>query len=393
MKCKLFILGLSLLTLSACEYNGLEVPSPAEGSVVLSGRLSNQRVNAFAEDKLGHIWMATQRGINRFDGNEFVQFFSTDDEQGLPDNQINAVLGMQDGRLCIATMNGVAFTTDKGNFHRVPVEDGNRNLSTILQTRTGRLILSNNTNLYCYIPDQDVIRPVIRELNAFGVPSMLLDRDDNLWVITGGGFTLNCYSTKDWQLLSSRQLPLQAFHIADARDGSLWFSGMGRLAILKISSGEWLPLPFSIRAEKRLMGGDVDILFPVDGNRMLMNVIGKGFFLYQKNPEKVIFQGDDDFPYSIPDAEVRTLFQDSRRNLWMGTMDKGFAISYYIKGLFGENKALVNAFKDKTVTSLCTDKDGNLWINTYMDGLCPTIWLLLLILKPLGKLVGVNGLT
>ena len=369
MKYRLFIFVLSLLTLSACEYNGLEVPSPAEGSVVLSDRLSNQRVNAFAEDKLGHIWMATQRGINRFDGNEFVHFFSTDDEQGLPDNQINAIVGLQDGRMCIATVNGVAFTTEKGNFHRVPVEDGNRNMNTLLQTRTGRLILSNNTNLYCYIPDQDVIRPVIRELNAFGVPSMLLDRDDKLWVITGGGFTLNCYSTKDWQLLSSRQLPLQAYHIADARDGNLWFSGMGQLAILKISSGEWLPLPSSIRAEKRLMGGDIDILFPVDGNRMLMNVIGKGFFLYQKNPEKVTFQADDDFPYSIPDAEVRTLFQDSRRNLWMGTMDKGYAISYYIKGLFGENKALVNAFKGKTVTSLCTDKDGNLWINTYMDGL------------------------
>ena len=369
MKQKLFFWALGLLTLSACEYNGLDVPSPAEGSVVIADRLSNQRVNAFAEDKLGHIWMATQRGINRFDGNEFVQFFSTDEEQGLPDNQINAVIGLQDGQLCIATVNGVAFTTQKGDFHRVPVEDGNSNLNFILQTRSGRIILSNNTHLYCYIPEQDVIRPVIRELNAFGVPSMLLDRNDNLWVITGGGRTLNCYSTKDWQLLSSRQLPLQAYHIADAGDSTLWFSGMGQLAILNVSSGEWLPLPSSIRAEKRLMGGDIDILFPVDGNRMLINVIGKGFFLYQKNPEKLIFQKDDDFPYSVPDAEVRTLFQDSRRNLWMGTTDKGFATSYYIKGMFGENKALVNAFKGKTVTSLCTDKGGNLWINTYMDGL------------------------
>jgi len=369
MNLKTITIGLGLLTLVACQYNGLEIPTPPEGSVVISGRLSNQRVNAFAEDRQGHIWIATQRGINRFDAHEYIQFFSTDDEQGLPDNQINAIHNAQDGRMWVATVNGVAIATDHGNFHRVPVEDGNLNQNTILETRSGRILLSNNTNLYNYIPDQDVIRPVIRELNAFGVPSMILDREDRLWVITGGGFTLNCYSTQDWQLLSTRQLPLQAYHIADARDGRLWLSGMGQLAILDLSSGEWQPLPSSVRADKRLMGGDIDILFPLDANRMLMNVIGKGFFLYQKNLEQVLFQADDAFPFTVPDAEVRTLFQDSRRNLWIGTTDKGYAVSYNVKGLFGENKALVNAFKDKSVTSLCTDQAGNLWINTLMDGL------------------------
>ena len=90
--CKPVTLALCLLTLSACtNYNGGEVPTPAEGSVALAGSVSNQRINGFAEDLQGHIWMATQRGLNRFDGHEFFQFFCTDDETGLPDNQINAV--------------------------------------------------------------------------------------------------------------------------------------------------------------------------------------------------------------------------------------------------------------------------------------------------------------
>ena len=369
MNLKTIAIGLGLLSLAACEYNGLEIPTPSEGSVEIADRLSNQRVNAFTEDRQGHVWIATQRGINRYNAHEYVQFFSTDDDQGLPDNQINDIHSAQDGRLWVATVNGVAIATDQGNFHRVPVEDGIRNQNTILETRSGRILFSNNTSLYCYIPDQDVILPVIRELNAFGVPAMVLDREDRLWVISGGGFTLNCYSTQDWKLLSSLQLPLQAYHVADGQDGSLWFSGMGQLAILDMASAQWKPLPSCISGEKRLMGGDVDILFPVDANHMLMNVIGKGFFLYQKNLDQVLFQEDDDFPYNIPHTEVRTLFQDSRRNLWMGTTDKGFSVSYYVKGLFGENKALVDAFKGKTVISLCTDKAGNLWIDTLMDGL------------------------
>lgn len=370
MNIKTAILGLGLLTLSACShYNGEDIPTPVEGSVMLSPNISNQRVNGFAEDRQGHVWMATLRGLNRFDGHEFMQFFCTDDETGLPDNQINAVHALQDGRLCVSTVNGVAFTTNQGNFHRVPVEDGNRNLSIILETRSGKILFSNNTILYCYFPDQDIILPVFRELNAFGATSMLVDRQDRLWVITGGGFTINCYSTQDWSLLHTTRNTFQAYHIADAQDGTLWLSGMGRLGILDTASLEWQPIPAPIQADKRITGGDIDLLFPVDSDRMLMNVIGKGFFLYQKNLDQVLFQQDAAFPYTIPDAEVRTVFQDSRRNLWFGTTDKGYHVSYYIKGLFGGNRALVNAFKGKTVTSLCTDHEGKLWINTLRDGL------------------------
>jgi signal transduction histidine kinase/ligand-binding sensor domain-containing protein/FixJ family two-component response regulator len=365
-KCIFVVLGALLLS---CNYNGGNVPAPVEGSVLLSPTISNQRVNGFAEDKQGHIWMATFRGLNSYDGHEFKQFFCTDDESGLPDNQINAIHALQDGGMCILTVNGVAFTTPEGTFRRIPVEDGNRNLNTILETRSGKLLLSNGSSLYCYFPDQDVILPVFRELNAFGAGSMVLDREDRLWVITGGGFTLNCYNTSDWSLISSSNTGFQAYHLADAQDGTLWLSGMGRLRIFDTSALQWMELPAPIRAEKRLMGGDIDILFPVDASRMLLNVIGKGFFLYQKNLEQVLFQQDAAFPYSIPDAEVRTLFQDSRRNLWFGTTDKGYHISYYIKGLFGGNASLVNAFKGKTVTSLCTDPAGDLWISTLMDGL------------------------
>jgi signal transduction histidine kinase/DNA-binding response OmpR family regulator/ligand-binding sensor domain-containing protein len=368
-KNQLVALALCLLPLGACNYNGGDFPTPVEGSVILSPTVSNQRINGFAEDKQGHIWMATLRGLDCYIGHEFQQFFCTDDETGLPDNQINDVIALQDGRLCVVTVNGVAFTTDQGHFHRVPIESSSKNFSTVLETRSGKLLLSNNSSLYCYFPDQDAILPVFRELNAFGARPMVLDREDRLWVISDAGFTVKCYRTQDWNLLTSTRINFQAYHIADAQDGTLWLSGMGRLGILDATTLEWQPLPKAIREEKRLMEGDIDILFPIDANQMLLNVIGKGFFLYQKNLDKVLYQEDPDFPYTIPDAEVRTLFQDSRRNLWMGTTDKGFEVSYYLKGLFSGKRPLVNAFKGKTVTSLCTDRNGDLWITTLMDGL------------------------
>jgi ligand-binding sensor domain-containing protein len=38
---------------------------------VISPEISNQQVSAFAEDSVGHIWIGTMRGLNKFAVNEF----------------------------------------------------------------------------------------------------------------------------------------------------------------------------------------------------------------------------------------------------------------------------------------------------------------------------------
>ena len=81
------------------------------------------------------------------------------------------------------------------------------------------------------------------------------------------------------------------------------------------------------------------------------------------------FEADADFPLTVPETEVRSLFRDSRGNLWMGTTDHGFHVSYHDKSLFGSNLYLTQAFKGKNVTALCADRNGGLWIGTLRDGL------------------------
>ena len=369
MRLKLIPIALGLLLLGSCQYKEDTFHSPETGSVILTDRLSNQRVNCFAEDRYGHIWMGTLRGLDKFDGLLFHQYFCTADTLGLPDNQINALHRSQDGRLWIATVSGVAIHTEKGGFRRIRVLDPLQNFSQILETRAGKLLFFSNSSLMIYDPQQEAIRPVIRDLNAFGAQAVVLDAEDRLWIITGGGTLLNCYSTKDFALLSSTDIPFQAYHLCDALDGTLWLSGMGQLGILEASSLSWQSLPEPIRAQRRLMQGDIDILYAVDAQTLLINVIGQGFFCYQKNLGTVLFQEDSDFPFDIPDTEIRTIYRDNRGNLWLGTTDRGYSVSYHEKGLFKGNKALVQAFKGKSVTALCPDRNGNLWINTLRDGL------------------------
>ena len=367
MRHPIIIWGILLAAVLSCRQAPLPVPAE-EGAFVVADRLSNRQVNQITEDRFGQIWMATARGLNRFDGHQFHQYFSTDDTEGLPDNQVNALLSASDGTLWTATVAGVATLTQEGRFHRIPVQGNGFNPSQLLESREGTILCSNGTTLFAYDAAEDAFRPVIREFNAFGT-GITLGSDGLLWCIGNGGWVLNAYDTSDYSLVASIPLPQQTYHLADTPGGELWLSGMGRLGILDLGTRRFKELPAAVAGDKRLMQGDIDILYAPDANNVLLNVIGQGFFCYSRAREKVYFQDEAGFPYAIPDAEVRTLFRDSRNNLWFGTTDQGYSVSYQYKSFLNSNPYLTGAFRGKTVVSVCPDKAGNLWIATLRDGL------------------------
>ena len=302
MKYKLLTLILLLAALAGCQ-RGAPPVSQTSGNILVSDRLSNQRVNAFAEDDDGHIWIATSRGLNRYSVHEYHQYFSADDTLGLPDNQVNDVYRSSNGTIWAATNGGVARLTPEGQFRHVPAP-GRPNANRIWETRDGKLLMSNSAILYQYDTDADRFRPAIRDFNAFSSPYSVQD-GNLLWVISESGRALNCYNTDDFSLSASYPTTHIVYHLCDAGNGELWMSGMGRMSIFDTRARTWKELPDAIRNEPRLMQGDVDIIYNVDDRSILLNVIGKGMFHYYRTTERVLFQDDAGFPFELPDSEIR----------------------------------------------------------------------------------------
>ena len=358
---------LLLAILAGCGNRVAPVPTPDE-SVVVTDRLSNQRVNAFAEDPDGHIWIATSRGLNKFTVNDYHQYFCTDDVLGLPDNVINDVYVSADGEVWVATEGGVACRTGEGTFRRVPILGNDRDANQLWETRDGKFLMSNSRTLFQLDREENCFRPVIRDLSAFASPYRVQD-GNLLWVLSNAGNALNCYNTDDFSLVASYPSSHTLYHLCDAGNGELWISGVGRLSIFDTRTRTWKALPEAIRSDRRLMDGDIDIIYNIDGYSLLLNIIGKGMFYYYRTTERVLHQSEAGFPFDIPDTEIRTIFRDSRHNLWFGTVDQGYSVSYQYKDQFNSNKFLTSAFAHKTVTSVSLDHDNRLWITTLRDGL------------------------
>ncbi|WP_351000720.1 EAL domain-containing protein [Shewanella sp. TB7-MNA-CIBAN-0143] len=81
--------------------------------------LSQDTVTAILEDPEGYVWVGTINGLNRFDGNEFKQFYAEDNANSLPSSFIRNLLIDDNGVLQIGTDKGlVQFDKDTESFTR-----------------------------------------------------------------------------------------------------------------------------------------------------------------------------------------------------------------------------------------------------------------------------------
>lgn len=120
--------------------DGTSLDKDEEHDLVVANELSNSRVQCIAEDADGYLWIGTFRGLNRYDGHEYHQYFCTFDSLGLPDNQIQSLLCDQQGRLWVATVNGVCRYTRQDNFESIPMQTSNRNARKLLMDSKGRIL-------------------------------------------------------------------------------------------------------------------------------------------------------------------------------------------------------------------------------------------------------------
>lgn len=355
---------LTVLLAAACSHSAPATEEPVEKDIIISDELSNQKVNAFEEDAFGHIWIGTFRGLNKFDVHSFHQYICTDDSLGLPDNQINDLYRDSRGRLWIASVNGSCSYTKMGNFKRLRIKDDNHNIGRILETQDGRILFKSATALSLLDDDECSISPVIKN---FFAGDFHVAPDGKLW--WAGMGKLVSYNPRSFLPEDSVETKIPVYHSCMMPNGELWMSGIGQISIFDTKSLEYKPLPDAIVQKEKLVNGDVDHIFAVDDYTILLGTINSGVFCYYRPAEKVTAQDEPGFPFEIPSHRIRTIFRDSSHNLWFGTEDAGYSVSYMYKDQFDSNHYLTSFFKGKSVLSVCTDPQGTLWVSTLDDGL------------------------
>ena len=341
-----------------------------EHGLVVAQELSNSRVQCIEEDATGQLWIATFRGLNRYDGHEYHQYFCTEDTLGIPDNNVQGLLCDKQGQLWVATVNGVCRYTKQDNFERIPMQTSNRNARKLLMDSKGRVMVYNGGEVLIYDENHHIFLPRIsRQLTNQSWGDCFINATDDILLV--GPENILIYGGNDFKQRIEMNHPKGSgfYYFAMLENGLLLSSGNGTLMLFDTKARQEVPLSTEMQTRLLANGSAVQAACLLENNTILLNTSKNGLFELNLLAHTLYGEGDAGITIPVPDAYVTQIFQDSRKNIWLGTYDKGLFADYYYKEKFGGSDNYLNRMiENSSVFAVAMDKQDNLWISTLLKG-------------------------
>jgi signal transduction histidine kinase/ligand-binding sensor domain-containing protein len=274
--------------------------------------LPENNVTAVVQTRDGYLWLGTRSGLARFDGVRFT-VFNEHSRPGAPGGHVTCLFEAADGTLWIGQENGVVTTYKEGKFTAVPMR---------AQWRGGKI--------FAVCPDA---AGDIWLLNQYGELARVKDG----WVIP-------------WP--SSRSVPLLA--VARNPKGGVWIQRDDDVSWLE--QGRLLSL-FEDASTNRYVQG---VCAMRDGGVcVLMNR-----HIREWKDQKWI-EDDEVVPWDEVPSTVT--LETKAGYLAAATADHGLYL------VFPDHQVLLfcrtNGFSSDWINALCEDREGNLWVGTGNGGL------------------------
>ncbi len=384
-------LPLLLPLLFLCGF--LQAQPPAGNSYTRYTRLeglSNNNISGIVQDSLGYIWVATSKGLNRFDGRFFTTYYTGSPELPLPGNSISQ-LKIQ-GENIIGSTNSGAFSYNTATHRNVSlIVPADSVLSfwanSIFETSRdgkGDYLLSTRTGFFAFdstgkiIARYDYHKPAdAGRIELIFGGSLYLPGDGSVIQENGPGFIRYDPATNriDTNYLRSNAALRRAvydeqghrqFTYTEYRNNLFLFNpGRNAIQLFRFRDNRLisLPMPFDGNTE---LDGQTQQLYVL--NDTLLAVIGKisGFYLMRYDPatKQLRLMGGKRFD----SVGCNTVLLDRDGRLWVGTND----------GLYKENLSnpVFKAYdlaeqlpeiKNCPIRTILADKD-NLFIGLWNFG-------------------------
>jgi diguanylate cyclase (GGDEF)-like protein len=387
---------LALLLISAVAHGSTSSTMRFDRLSVEDG-LSQSAVMAIAQDASGFIWVATESGLDRYDGHTFRNYRH---ERGNPESISNSFVRDisvdNRGGLWIATDGGGVsyWNPDSGTFTNWRFTAGDPNSIASDQIRSvvydprgyvwigtrdaglDRLTIeSNEVTHFRHVPND------AGSISSNAIYAITLTEADHIWVGTDNGLNrLDPVSGINERIVTdpagSGSALLANKHVRSLlvdSDGIVWI-GTNAAGLYRLDPGaEALTQykheadnPASIRSNRieRIIQDDAGRLwFGTDRGLHMMNADRVSFTAFQHDPADTS---------SLSDNYIFSIFQDRGGELWIGTRSGGlnkWNPRTWTFGHFRPGDDQHAKLSNTNITSFAEDDAGRLWVGTFGGGI------------------------
>jgi ligand-binding sensor domain-containing protein/signal transduction histidine kinase len=319
---------------------------------VKDGMPQNQ-VRAMLQTRTGYIWVATNDGLAKFDGARFVTF-NRENTPALRSNIFTSLYEDRAGTLWIGSDGGLVRFSN-GQFTTFTTAQGLAadTVTSIVEAPAGTLLVATGHVLNRFQEQQfsrvqEFVLPASRSIRQFCVT-----RAGDVWIATNAGAfqlrgtALRHYTLKDG--LSTENLNT----IYEDRQGNLWFGTIGQGLIC------WTQQRFLNYLLKA--GATANIVFALAEDSAGKLWVGTHAGLYRFSEGQLTNVARRE---GLPSDFVTALFTDHEGSLWVGT-DGGGLAQVRDSGVQGFRAR--NGLAGDLTRSIVEDQQGNVWVASWFS--------------------------
>ncbi len=414
--------------------NAVFTPCLGQSQVVFSkinqtNGLSNDRVGSIVKEKNGFVWIGTENGLNRFDGNK-IKIYNKQNSN-ISSNDIVDLLIDRKGRIWIGTFGGGLnlynptndkFVVYKNSLNKITSIPSNE-LNTIFEDSKGTIWIGTKNGISAFNEKTQTFATYqfdsknVNSISHNDVRSIYEDGNKNLWIGTfGGGLNKFNHTTGKFnRIKSSSTISPDYIHS---------LCGINKNEILIGTSGKGL-LTFDVNSlsfQKKSYGIDKTInivrrIKRTQNGTIWLGTDGVGLFKIKNinslRPMVDNYTNDSQTDLSISSNAIYALMEDENSNIWLGTAWNGVDVlslnkdytfipssskgespvsvlsvyknqEAFFMGLDGRgltffseksktvkryNSANKNSIGDDYIQYIYEAQDGTLWIGTFVNGL------------------------
>lgn len=372
-----------LLLLFYTGHIAAQAPGLYFEKLTMENGLSNNKVNCIIQDKRGFIWIGTNDGLNRYDGNSFVIFRHEPGNPGtISGNIIRDIVEDKKGVLWIATEDGGLTRYDHslepakkikqykhlpGDSSSIPVNI----LNCMVADSLGYLWLgTSGFRVLRFDPrTEQFIQPV--KTGTRTIQDLTIDRQGIIWAGKQGGGILKINSRDLSYQLDPRynnvyaKLPHQVVTSLFAdKENNMWYGSWDRVLYRQQSGSDSEQIFQKTAGIFSFPNDQVDCFSEDEQGRIWMGGRYAGLHIYDKASGQFYnYRYDPAREGTIADNHVNCMFTDAGGRIWLGT-DRGLSVHQPLQQQFVQTFLPGSADQKITIYDFFENNNGDLWVGT-----------------------------
>jgi len=339
--------------------------------------LSSSLINDIFQDHKGYVWIATEDGLNKYDGAKFVIYKrNTQDSTSILNNYVKSIYEDDKQNLYFGFFNGLQIYdhgTDTFNQIQLSIDEEftyDAHVTGIIQRVSGEILIgTSGRGVFSLKKDEtgfyaEILPDFIP--TAF-VDHVYQDKAHNLWFITPETglykVTPNNRVTPFFQDAEQRAT-LSA--IGEDADGTLYVGSYTQgLFKLDPKTSNFIAIPNTQKLA-------IHSLFLGSESEMLVGTDGDGLFKFNSEDASLTPYQVAVTSFDSSKSKVHDIVEDDSGNIWLGLYQKGVVLIPQKKNNFnyiGYESNALDIIGSNCVMSVFKDSQGILWVGTDGDGL------------------------